>query len=83
MTNSTNNVSKSQISDKNVYRADIYEAEINLIDDFKVFWKRKYFIILVSLSVGISCWYRFFLSPKDYKTTYVYNVSGVMRIVGI
>jgi|GEM_PF-5946052 len=67
MTNSTNNVPKSQISDKNVCKVDIYEAENNLIDYFKIFWKRKHFIILVSLSVGISCWYCFFSHPKIIK----------------
>lgn len=37
MTNSENNASKSQSSDKNVYKTDIYKAGINLIDDFQGF----------------------------------------------
>ena len=68
MTNSEKDGLNKQATGNEVRgKEDIYEDEINLIDDFKVFWKRKHFIILVSRSVGISCWYRFFSHLKIIK----------------
>jgi LPS O-antigen subunit length determinant protein (WzzB/FepE family) len=58
MTNSENDGLNKQATGNEVRgKADIYEDEINLIDCFKVFWRRKYFVILVAflpaLVVGI------------------------------
>ena len=79
MTNSTNNVPKSQISDKNVYKADIYEAEINLIDYFEVFWKRKHFVILVAFLLALVVDIVFFFHPKIIKQL-MFTMLAVMQI---
>jgi len=53
---------------------DTYEDEINLIDYFRVLWKRKWFIFLVSVLPALVVGLAIFLWPRDYKITYVYDV---------
>lgn len=53
--------------------ADTYEDEINLMDYFLVLWKRKWFIFLVTVLPALIVGITFFLSPRDYKVTYVYD----------
>jgi len=70
-----NDNSKDHPSPTNVQQeTNIYEDEINLIDYFLVFWKRKYLILLGSilpvLIFGLFC----FFSPRNYKVTYAYDV---------
>ena len=55
--------------------ANVYEDEINLIDYFRVLWKRKYFILLGSVLPALIVGLIFFSWPRKYKVTYVYDVS--------
>ena len=55
-------------------QADTYEDEINLIDYFRVLWKRKWFISLASVLPALVVGLAIFLWPRDYKITYVYDV---------
>jgi hypothetical protein len=54
---------------------NIYEDEINLIDYFRIVWKRKYFIVLGSALPALVVVLIFFFSPRSYKVTYVYDVK--------
>ena len=75
MTDSQNDNSKSQLVPTNVQQeTNIYEDEINLIDYFRVFWKRKYLILLGSVLPALIVGLVFFFSPRSYKVTYVYDV---------
>ena len=56
-------------------KASTYEDEINLIDYFRVFWKRKYFILLGSVLPALLVGLILFFRPRDYKVTYVYDVK--------
>ena len=56
--------------------ANTYEDEINLIDYFIVFWKRKYFILMGSVLPALIVGIVFFLLPRNYKATYVYDVRN-------
>jgi len=70
-----NDSSKKQITSKDVQgEANIYEDEINLIDYFRVIWKRKWFIFLASVLPALVVGLAIFLSPRDYKISYTYNV---------
>ena len=59
--------------------ANIYEDEINLIDYFRVLWKRKWFIFLASVLPALMVGLYIFLLPRDYEVTYVYNLRGDLR----
>jgi len=52
------------------------EDEINLIDYFKVIWKRKSLILLGSVLPAFIVGLIFFFLPRNYKVTYVYDVRG-------
>jgi len=72
-----NDLSKSQISDKNIHEeSNIYEDEINLIDYFIVLWRRKYFILLAAILPAMIVGISFYLLLGNYKMTYVYDVRG-------
>jgi hypothetical protein len=74
MTNSqgggTNEVSAAALIKNEVYLED----EVNLIDYFRVLWKRKWFISLASVLPALVVGLAIFFWPRDYKVTYVYDV---------
>lgn len=76
MEGSQSDIPNSQPVPTNVQeKKNIYEDEINLIDYFRVFWKRKYFIVLGSALLTLVVGLIIFLRPRDYKVTYVYDVK--------
>ncbi len=76
MPDSQNGNSKSQLVPTNVQQeTNIYEDEINLIDYFRVLWKRKGFILLASVLPPLVVGLAIFLSPRDYKITFTYNME--------
>ena len=52
-----------------------YEDEINLIDYFRVLWKRRHLILLVSVLPALFVGLILFFWPRDYKVTYTYDVN--------
>jgi CHASE3 domain sensor protein len=69
-------VSKSQLDSTSVSeKAIIDEDEINLIDYFRVLWKRKSLILLGSILPALIFGVILFLWPKMYKVTYTYDVK--------
>ena len=68
MTSSKNDIPKSIMG-----KADTSEDEIDLIDYFRVLWKRKYLIVLGSVLPALIVFLIFNFSPKDYKITYIYD----------
>ena len=80
MPDSQNDNSKSQLVPTNVQQeTNIYKDEINLIDYFRVFWKRKYLILLGSVLPALIVGLVFFFSPRNYKVIYVYDVRDDVR----
>ena len=76
MEGSQNDVLNSQPISKNVQEeTKVYEDEINLIDYFRVLWKQKWFIFLASVLPALVVGLAVFLSPRDYKITYTYNMG--------
>jgi hypothetical protein len=53
-----------------------YEDEINLIDYFRVLWKRRHLILLVSVLPPLFVGFILFFWPTDYKVTYTYDVNN-------
>ena len=70
--NNLNGVSFSKDIDKNNIK---YEDEINMMDFFGIFYKRKYFIIFGSFLPALFIALILFLYPKDYKVTYTYDIG--------
>jgi len=58
---------------------NVYEEEINLIDYFRVLWKRKWFILLGSIIPTLIVGLIIFFLPRDYTTTYTYDVKDQFR----
>ena len=56
-------------------REKIYENEINLMDYFRVLWKRKSLILLGSVLPAFIVGLILFFSSRNYKVTYVYDVK--------
>jgi hypothetical protein len=54
---------------------NIYEDEINLIDYLMVLWKRKWLIFFASVLPALVAGLAIFLSPRDYKISYTYNMG--------
>ena len=76
MTSAQKNSPKSQSSSNAVQREpDIYADEINLIDYFRVLWKRRYFIVLGSVLPALIVGLILFLRPRDYKIAFTYNMG--------
>ena len=76
MTSSKNDIPKNQSVPKSIMgKADTNDDEIDLIDYFKVLWKRKYFIALGSVLPALIVFLIFTFSPKDYTITYIYATS--------
>ena len=67
--------SKNDIPKNILGKADTYEDEIDLIDYFRIVWKRKYFIVLGSALPALIVFLFIYFSPKDYKLTYLYDIS--------
>jgi hypothetical protein len=65
--------SKDNIPKNIMGRADTSEDEIDLIDYFRVLWKRKYFILLFAVLPALIVLSIFIFLPKDYKITYIYD----------
>ena len=65
-------------------RANIHEDEINLIDYFRVLWKRKYLVLIGSVLPALLVGLILFFSPRNYKVTYVYDLKdhGVYDVGG-
>ena len=55
-------------------KRDIYEDEIDLMDYFLVLWNRKWFVFFASVLPALVVGLAVFLSPRDYKISYTYNV---------
>ena len=76
MPSSQNNAANDRPVPQNVRnKADGYEDEIDLVDYFKIIWKRKYFIVLGSALPALLAGLSLFLSPGKYKLTYFYDTS--------
>jgi len=56
--------------------ADAREDEINLIDYFRVLWKRRHLILLGSVLPPLFAGFILFFWPTDYKVTYTYDVNN-------
>jgi len=74
MKSSQNNIPNSQPAPAQE-EANIYEDEINLIDYFRVLWKRKYFILVGSVLPALIFGAILFFRPRMYKVTYTYDVK--------
>jgi hypothetical protein len=71
-----NDSSKNQTTNDNAKKqASIYEDEINLMDYFAVLWKRKWFVFIASVLPPLMVGLAIFLSPRDYKIAYTYNME--------
>lgn len=80
MTSSENGGSEKRDIGSNVHEeARIYEDEINLIDYFRVLWKRKWFILLGSIIPTSIVGLIIFFLPRDYTITYTYDVKDQFR----
>ncbi len=80
MTSSENGGSGKRDIGSNVHEeARIYEDEINLIDYFRVLWKRKWFILLSSVIPTLIVGLIIFFLPRDYTITYTYDVKDQSR----
>jgi len=74
MASSKNDIPKNQSVPKSIMgKASTSEDEIDLIDYFRVLWKRKYFIVLGSVLPALIVFLFIYFSPKDYKITYIYD----------
>jgi len=75
MTNPQNDIPNSKPASKNtMYKANIYEDEIDLIDYLNILWKRKYFIVLSSVLPTLLLGLILFFSPIDYRATFTYDI---------
>ncbi|MBL7106022.1 MAG: hypothetical protein ISS77_00250, partial [Phycisphaerae bacterium] len=75
-----NNISSKPATCSNTQEdANIYEDEINLIDYFLVFWKRKWFIFLASVLPALIVGLVIFFLPRSYELTYVYDLDDYTR----
>jgi len=80
MEGSQNNISNNQPISKNVREeTNIYEDEINLIDYFRILWKRKWFILLASIIPTLIVGLIIFFLPRDCTITYTYDVKDQYR----
>lgn len=76
MTSSENSGSKMQNAGKgDPEEANMYADEINLMDYFRVIWKRRWFIFLASVLPALVIGQAIFLLPRDYRISYAYNAT--------
>lgn len=71
-----NDVQNSRLVSKNVQEeSGISGDDINLIDYFRVFSKRKYFILLGSVLPALMVGLVIFFWPRSNKMTYIYDIG--------
>ena len=76
MANSQSGIPNSQPVPTNVQKeAKTHEDEINLIDYFRVLWKRKCFIVLGSVLPALAVGLVIFFGSRSYKVTYIYDIE--------
>ena len=76
MANSQSGIPNGQPVPTNVQKeANTYEDEINLIDYFRVLWKRKCFIVLGSVLPALVVGLVIFFGSRSYKVTYLYDTG--------
>jgi len=56
-------------------KVNTFEDEIDLIDYFRIVWKRKYFIVLGSVLPALIVFIFISFSPRDYKLTFLYDIG--------
>jgi hypothetical protein len=56
-------------------QTNIGEDEINLADYLRVIWRRRRFILVVSVLPALIVGLIIFLRPRQYRTTYVYDIG--------
>ncbi len=84
MTSIENDSSSKQTTGNDVSEeASIYEDEINLMDYFLVLWKHKWFILLGSIMPTLMVGLIIFFLPRDYTTTYTYDVKDQFRMYDV
>ena len=76
MPNPKNDIPNKQSVSKNIKeKVDTYEDEIDLMDYFRIVWKRKYFIVLGSVLPALIVFLFIHFSPRDYRLTFLYDIS--------
>ena len=70
-----NDVPPSPPVSTKVHQESHFEDEINLIDYFRVLWKRKYLIVLGSVLPALMVGLVIFLGPRSYEVTYTYDIE--------
>ena len=60
-------------------KADTSGDEIDLIDYFTVLWRRRYFILLVTVLPSLLVWCISYFSPGDCRITYTYDIRNVEK----
>jgi len=76
MPNPKNDIPNKQSVSKNIKeKVGPYEDEIDLMDYFRIVWKRKYFIVLGSVLPALIVFLFIHYSPRDYRLTFLYDIS--------
>ena len=76
MPNPKNDTKNKQSASKNTMeKVNTFEDEIDLIDYFRIVWKRKYFIVLGSVLPALIVFLYISFSPRDYKLTFLYDIG--------
>ena len=58
-----------------IEKVNTFEDEIDLMEYFRIVWKRKYFIVLGSLLPALIVFIFISFSPRDYRLTFLYDIS--------
>ncbi len=82
MGNLQNSIPNNQRVRPKVQEETHFEDEINLLDYLKVLWKRRYLILLGSVLPVLIFGLMLFLSPRNYKVTYTYDIEDRIYNVG-
>ena len=75
MESSKNDISRSVPAPEYPDKNDTHKDEIDLMDFFRIIYKRKGFILLCSVIPALLVGLVLLISPKDYKTTYTYDLG--------
>lgn len=75
MENLQSDIQCSQSKQANPQGKGRIEDEVNLIDYFRIFWKRKWFILLVSVLPALAVGLALYFWPRDYRIAYTYNIE--------
>ena len=76
MTSSQNDTPNDQPVPENIRnRTESYEDEIDMIDYFRVLWKRKYLIVLGSVLPALVVALVIISWPRSYQIDYIYDVN--------